>query len=49
MLKHEVNRDQLILHWKGEKDPIVGGSHAVNRRVSFEKAIDEQNMEAPNE
>ena len=47
MVKHNVSKSQLILHWRGEKDPVVGGTHAVNRRVTFEEAAGETEMMPP--
>jgi outer membrane protein OmpA-like peptidoglycan-associated protein len=47
MVQHNINRERLILQWMGERDPIVGGSHDVNRRVTFEKASTETNMAPP--
>ena len=44
---HKIPRSRLVLQWKGERDPVVGGSHAVNRRVTFEEAKDEKDMAPP--
>ena len=44
---YKIPRNRLVLRWRGERDPVVGGSHAVNRRVTFEEAFDEKDMGAP--
>lgn len=44
---HKIPRNRLVLRWRGERDPVVGGSHSVNRRVTFEEAGNEKDMSAP--
>ena len=47
ILNHQVERSQLILHWRGENDPVSEGSHAINRRVTFEEADGAEEMAPP--
>ncbi|HFA51624.1 MAG TPA: OmpA family protein [Bacteroidetes bacterium] len=42
-----VNREQLVLQWKGERGALVPGQHPINRRVAFKFAENETEMAAP--
>lgn len=44
---NKVDRNQLILNWKGEAENLVAGTYKVNRRVSFKVATNETEMTAP--
>lgn len=48
--KHGVDRNNLILQWKGEAESLVAekANHYMNRRVEFRVARNEVDMPAPN-
>lgn len=47
--KHGVNRNKLVLQWKGESEVLVAAraNHYMNRRVEFKVARNETDMPAP--
>ncbi len=45
--KHKINRERLLLQWKGEDNNLVEGMYDVNRRVEVKVAGDEVEMAAP--
>ena len=47
--KHNVDRNRLVLHWKGESESLVSttSSSYMNRRVEFRVARNEMEMPAP--
>jgi outer membrane protein OmpA-like peptidoglycan-associated protein/opacity protein-like surface antigen len=47
LVKSGVPRSQLILQYKGKKEPLVAGEASVNRRVGFRLANGDSEMAAP--
>lgn len=47
LVKSGVDRAQLILQYKGKKEPLVEGEATVNRRVGFRVANGDSEMAAP--
>ena len=47
--KHNVDRNRLVLHWKGESDALINttSSSYMNRRVEFRVARNEMEMPPP--